>query len=1292
MGWTGGMPNPIYLATMNTFQRKPDERGSAILMVLGLLSLLLILALVFAVTSRNAQISAEASADQVQAKQVSQSAFNRAMECIFFFQNKGNLLQNSNLEAMMPDNADLDQSMADPATVDTDLFYGAPGTSDTANFLGLQPYIGYVNATADWKPLCLYGEFSQTNTGTTPFALQSDGNPYQAIYYSHRDDGYDEAGTEGENSLYEIVAATTLGKGYRDASTDQFATLLKLKFPPTDDFRYQLQFMEEPDEDGHITQRLGFVAFVDGPKFDLNQLIASKMEGDANEPYIPWVDTGALALGDPTGGDPAYNPFGTFGDSVYAVMGYDYDAAGIPDSLYDGGKLTEEETLQYGIHPQELQTRLVGAEAVYAKESVLKRKNAGTPPKWLVLDQLLNHDDTDVKDAFTQDLFTLSLTSGTQEREYRFNGNFISLQEMEDTLTWDDTTHYATGQEHYLMKANLAYPWGLYCDETTCPFGTKPEWSDIGTYLQGLATEAELKTATEHFFQDHLGLHYDSADANRFLFKEGTTDLTPQVLANMTDASDADYEAVYMATYGAGNTKLDFQSASFGQQPSSLTPPSDTIHEPTVCGNERVPAIVGVNVSVKATGGTSTIQAYSKQGEFKPMTPLGSSLWEEVYQMRTTDGTWTFQPRVTLSLQNLLNEELTKTNQRYRVIVQGRITPMLLAKQVWKRRYASYGIDKKYHNTIFIFNETGTFGGLADAGEVAQSNGVYGIEKDTEIQSVFETIQNNKGLRFCIDKTVTETRTSFQGMEYQTVEVTGDDLEINIPNYEFSSDFNKSYYQYQVPNPFNPDPKNGYYIFYYPTGMAYAVTIEKIVVMSQNEETADGTGPVSDLAYAVATSSTNPGWNLVFGKKGDENFASDPVSFNQFLSVAPLEGIACRDPRMNHLASQWEWLGGKDNSSLAGTGMQWYAHANTALNDVQSLVGQGNTYVTLDPAGDNWRHVNFTEDVVWATMTDALKNDDPSVQKDWEPEFDPITSVNRGSYDAGYATGGIMGTTLSTAYCPNAPFTSLWQLGAIHRGVEGQTLNLKKFGTDAANAISHLYEDGDAWLLDYVNLTELDETHGIRGKFNPNCFNVGAYKYLFANIPANPDAHDTWIYLPGSYDPDNDVTRNTYFRDFVGGTAPAARPDEDWGATTFRFKDFTPTPTFTYKDVCALQSWSPVQAFFNFVDVDGGGAATVQCNDRQAEALIGCTAGLLSTRYETYTVIAVGQNVQWLMADGDMPPAGDARDAFLKQLANPVQLHDNDWYSILSTQVRLVTLVRDCWFGKIQVLKSQLLN
>ena len=83
---------------MKHFQKNPNERGSAILLVLGLLSLLLLLALVFAVTSRNAPIVSEANTDQTTAALYAKSAVSSAIQSLFFFQNKGNLLKSSTLE------------------------------------------------------------------------------------------------------------------------------------------------------------------------------------------------------------------------------------------------------------------------------------------------------------------------------------------------------------------------------------------------------------------------------------------------------------------------------------------------------------------------------------------------------------------------------------------------------------------------------------------------------------------------------------------------------------------------------------------------------------------------------------------------------------------------------------------------------------------------------------------------------------------------------------------------------------------------------------------------------------------------------------------------------------------------------------------------------------------------------------------------------------------------------------------------------------------------------------------
>ena len=384
------------------------------------------------------------------------------------------------------------------------------------------------------------------------------------------------------------------------------------------------------------------------------------------------------------------------------------------------------------------------------------------------------------------------------------------------------------------------------------------------------------------------------------------------------------------------------------------------------------------------------------------------------------------------------------------------------------------------------------------------------------------------------------------------------------------------------------------------------------------------------------------------------------------------DGVSCKDPRMNHNHIAWEWFG---DSSKPNFDAAFY-NADGEANDggtIEMVAGIG-----ANPA----RRQGQALAQAWAVLETSLKNDNPGSDRDWEPDFNVAASPYSPN------GSGTMNSTLSTYFIPNNPITSLWQLGAIHRGEIGQTINLKKFcefGGD--DKMTHLYEDGDAWILDYLKISSLDAYNGIRGKFNPNCFNAGAYRYLFANIPANEDANDTMIYANGY--PSVTVNRNSYYKDFIepGYTGTTF----DLESNVFKFKDFDKGD---YGRAAAqAQSWSPVQAFFNFVDINGFGndatAVSVKCNDRVAESLIGCTAGLLSTRYETYTVVAVGQKLQFIVRADELPPSDtDARDNFLKQLVNPKNINGNI-YSILGTQVRLVTLVRDCWFGNIKVVKTQ---
>ena len=1451
---------------MNSIQNNANERGSAILMVLGLLSLLLVMALIFAVTSRNAQIVADANADQTQAKLVSQSALTRATDALFFFQNKGNLLQSDDLEKSMPE-SDMNMSdMLDQSPHRTgenlgntdpkaDMFYGTAGTVDNDDPIqGLQPYVGYVDATNEWDGLALYGEFNQDDFASVPFELVTKSmgatkNPYQAIYYSHEDDSYDEEGEKSsfsnfeykirkENSLFDIISKTRLGKAYRAASSsdpdnaeekiedgtsdDQFAKLLNDK----DNLSKQLQFREEKDSDGHVSQRLGFVAFVDGPKFDLNQIVASKMDGDAGEPYVPWIfsefrDSWAVWY-KPVTGDPGKSTFldGSsnasmmYADSAFAVMGYKYSGTtGRPSELVNN--LVEEETVQYGLHPQELRTREKNGEAVYAKDSVLKRKDKDVPPKWFSYDQLLPSDDDnpsqelkDVKSAFLKDIYTLSLASGTEDREYRFNGRYTSFEQMKEIAESEVDQQRGGGQgetrKYFLRKIDLAWPKADYFPKELhlwqdhnyyCGGDVRNTWDEWAKELYTRRGTSYYTFTYNEFFEAFcrqcLGLHYDVSDSNRYLFKGSAgEDLTQEVLANVIDACDSNNDVSY-------HWDVNIES-SIGA--------SDTISEPSFCGNEMgVPAVMGVNVTVGMDSTKDKLSSTVTTRQFEKSSRGGGG-WGgggtqyvsiptfsfDVDGSRSTISAY-YNPKVTLNLQNLLNEDQLSSHKKFRVILKGKIASALKVKQVtmqydatgmggggnppWSGGRGGASLDNSDSSTsvasvgdgsgenasvmaaslatattdaaistadagdhqtrqagpggpdgpggpggpggrnngqwiakvtngltgfsttydfvecadtaVSLYPETlGTNQYLYGANGLAGTSSNYGVTPGAEDSTVVQALLNTAE-EFTFDQTINLSGTDVEdlnALEYKTIE-------LDMGNFSFYSrklpTKNNGYSPYRYTTGSTP-------VFYYPTGTVLAVRLDEIVIMAQDDV---GDKKMSDIVYADAPADS---WSIAEGGLDNEGFQElNSKPFDDFFTSVPVNGMLCKDPRMNHRSKAWKWLSDNDDPDStvladlitnSGTKVDRQSHNVTGLGTYNFTVTK-NDYKA-------WCDDEFVSKGCWQLMEDNLRNADPAVEKDWEPDFTPTT---------GSTADHKMGAVLSTAVRLNAPFTSLWQVGSIFRGEIGRTLNLKKFGTEDDEdspdygVITHLYKDGDAWLLDYVNLTTMGPEWGIRGKFNPNCFNKGSYRYLFANIPANEDAGESWIYRPGDYSYPDDVTRNTYFRDFVGGEAHGSYVDlED---KVFRFRDENISEDdgegrTASQNARHHQSWSPIQSFFNFIDVDGATssersnpATVVQCNDRMAESLIGCTAGLLSTRYETYTVIAVGQSVKWL-EDMKTPLenlSGEARDAFLKQLTNPIQLKDGEWYSILSTQVRLVTLVRDCWFGTFKVAKTQLL-
>ena len=278
----------------------------------------------------------------------------------------------------------------------------------------------------------------------------------------------------------------------------------------------------------------------------------------------------------------------------------------------------------------------------------------------------------------------------------------------------------------------------------------------------------------------------------------------------------------------------------------------------------------------------------------------------------------------------------------------------------------------------------------------------------------------------------------------------------------------------------------------------------------------------------------------------------------------------------------------------------------------------------------------------FTTAVDDLKNklDD----KDWE-------------HDVTFE--GSNARSFSTAYIRNAPMQSLWELGAIHRGAPYQTINLKKYNTDETP--DGKYSGGDAAILDYVKIGPL---RFAKGRVNANTRNLGAIDLLLKDI-----AEETY---DGEDLPSGDSVKYNL------------NIDEDDLMDTDKY------PASFNRGVMA-------NLLFDMLDSDVK-------TDRDAEALIGKTAGLLTTRLDTYSVYIVAEALREMR---DIPDEATF-DAIKDTLINPIKVKhylrkaddkyfDDDgvktsYCSIVGTQRMLVQLVRDAWRNEIKVERVQYLE
>lgn len=1143
-----------------------DERGSAVLLTLGILSLLMVVAMVFVMNGRNERAVTYANADSGSADSAADSSVAR-VKATFNYIGK------------------LTPAYDMPADI-------APGNLISGfTYAGKHlPYVG--NSTPPYM-----------NIGYSTIQKGTAGNPEatsQKVMFT-KDSNYT---CDTNATIFNAFQLTPFGKAILEDSTG--ITAADMTFWNLVD-KKDVVLPSPGDPVPKITDRYGFIAFSDGGKMDLNSLISVQPK------QADYVDEATNAIVDAI---PATSPDMK---RIIPVMGYtdktlttpEFDNTAVSGVAY---AINEENTVRYGIHPKELRVKdayvIIGEQGpIFSYDHLLGK-----------LDYLLNNHDSPLNNPgylhakpgkTSEDILRYNLVSGEEDFEVLFNGTAeIAKKNLNDATLWEGLSASAASEKNLLSY---------------------------------LPTQV-----------DTIGINTGGAAAKQVVFKNDTIDVTPQVMANLIDFCDSDDYATCDARL-KDNTLINLGTPIGATSFNSLTHKEETFFDPSkwVCGTEKVPYFTGIGLEV---GCFSSDNAE----DFGKVT-------NETHTSEPHKNRWTIQklPKLELKLRailtNIYPEEFNKP-MKMRFVVRGRVC------YYYKATYRKQGTteDKVYY---YSQQYGRSYTGLLDF----LNNLVhFSVGKGRE-----ESLDILLNSTFGYEDFVLEWKdVTLPGGKIDALAVTQDVV-----------------MQKEIPL----------------TKMAE--------VGHQGEGNIDGVGVRLIITDILAMSGDgNRLYDLSYLKVHDNNdlsnetacsFAAEATgqlfknAIDEKLTVSSDEKFAAarfvvKDPRFNHHPNQWRYVNKNRHyetldfeSPIAMPATQFLGDLPLGESEFLLLPKNDNIPIAVAGAqpGDFERQDGTLDDLMYLsifTMKDLYGNGSAACSTDHEPEFGlkPID----GSEAKPRPRIGVnvqLAKTISTAFIPNMPISSLWQLGAVHRGGPGQTINLKKWGGDMEN---HLFTDGDAWLLDYFKLTQVASDKPIKGRFNPNCFNEGAYRMLFSYLPWSNDVNDTDIYLPLAANKDKNIGDQTAAT--PGQPEYPAAPATPWKLTNYIFINTPPAKT-------THQSWSPIQSFYNFVKVKHptsvADPAFTSINDRAAESFIGCTAGLLSTRYESFTVFVIGQRVKFIMNNGDMPVDAADAEALKNTLPNPVQLGgaDGDWYSLLSTQCKLVTLLRDCWENKIHVVSVQ---